>query len=44
MFDTPTGQRNEGSFKNINTKGLMTIDRKPKPAYEFYQKMWNQDR
>lgn len=44
MFDTPTGQRNEGSFKNINTKGLMTIDRKPKPAYDFYKKVWNQDR
>ena len=44
MFDTPTPQRNEGSLKNINDKGLMTIDRKPKPAYEFYKKMWNQDR
>ncbi len=40
MFDTPTPQRNEASLKNINTKGLMTIDRKPKPSYEFYKKSW----
>ena len=41
MFDTPTHQRNEGGLKNINIKGMMTIDRKPKPAYEFYKREWN---
>ena len=41
MFDTPTGQRNEGNKKNINLKGMMDIDRRPKPAYEFYKREWN---
>ena len=41
MFDTPTPQRKEGSTTNINLKGIMDINRKPKPSYDFYKKAWN---
>ena len=41
MFDTPTGQRNEGSTRNMNLKGMMDVRRRPKPAYEFYKREWN---
>lgn len=39
MIDSAAPRR-EGGSTNLNTKGLMTIDRKPKPAYEFYKKVW----
>lgn len=41
MFDTPTGQRNEGSTRNMNLKGMMDVHRRPKPVYEFYKREWN---
>lgn len=40
MFDTPA-PRKEGGTTNINTKGIMTIDRIPKPTYYFYKNVWN---
>jgi beta-galactosidase len=41
MFDFAAANRHEGSMPNLNTKGLVTHDRKvKKDAYFFYQANW----
>ncbi len=42
MFDATSDLREEGDSTDINTKGLMTFDRKhKKDAYFFYQAAWS---
>ena len=41
-FDFATGDRHEGDAESINTKGLVTYDRKvKKDAFFFYKANWN---
>jgi beta-galactosidase len=41
-FDFATGDRHEGDAESINTKGLVTYDRKvKKDAFYFYKANWN---
>jgi beta-galactosidase len=44
MFDFGSGLRNEGDLRGVNTKGLVTFDRKTKkdPFY-FYKANWSRD-
>ncbi|WNO52387.1 glycoside hydrolase family 2 TIM barrel-domain containing protein [Stakelama saccharophila] len=44
MFDSTSDLRQEGDSSDINTKGLVTFDRKTKKdAYYFYQAAWRTD-
>jgi beta-galactosidase len=44
MFDSTSALREEGDSSDINTKGLVTFDRKTrKDAYYFYQAAWRAD-
>jgi beta-galactosidase len=44
MFDSTSDLRQEGDASDINTKGLVTFDRKTrKDAYWFYQAAWRKD-
>lgn len=44
MFDSVSPLRQEGDSSDINTKGLVTFDRKTKKdAYYFYQAAWRKD-
>jgi beta-galactosidase len=43
MFDFGSGLRNEGDVRGVNTKGLVTFDRKTKKdAFYFYKANWSQ--
>jgi beta-galactosidase len=42
MFDFGSGIRNEGDLRGVNTKGLVTFDRKTrKDAFYFYKANWS---
>jgi beta-galactosidase len=42
MFDFGSGHRNEGDLLGVNTKGLVTFDRKTrKDAFYFYKANWS---
>lgn len=42
MFDFPSDLRNEGDSVDLNTKGLVTFDRKTrKDAFYYFQSAWN---
>jgi beta-galactosidase len=44
MFDSTSALREEGDSSDINTKGLVTFDRRTKKdAYYFYQAAWRTD-
>ncbi|HVI99009.1 MAG TPA: glycoside hydrolase family 2 TIM barrel-domain containing protein, partial [Sphingomonas sp.] len=44
MFDSTSDLRQEGDAIDVNTKGLVTFDRKTrKDAYWFYQAAWRKD-
>ncbi len=44
MFDFATGIRNEGDMRGVNTKGLVTFDRKTrKDPFYFYKANWSKD-
>ena len=44
MFDFATGLRNEGDLRGVNTKGLVSFDRKVrKDAFYFYKANWSSE-
>ncbi len=44
MFDFGSGIRNEGDVRGVNTKGLVTFDRKTrKDAFYFYKANWSRE-
>nr|WP_237684088.1 glycoside hydrolase family 2 TIM barrel-domain containing protein [Pseudaminobacter soli] len=44
MFDFATGLRNEGDVQGVNTKGLVSFDRKTrKDPFYFYKANWSPD-
>jgi len=44
LFDFGTGVRNEGDLQGVNTKGLVTFDRKVrKDAFYFYKANWSKE-
>jgi beta-galactosidase len=44
MFDFGSGTRNEGDVQGVNTKGLVTYDRKTKKdAFYFYKANWSSE-
>ncbi|PTM93350.1 glycoside hydrolase family 2 TIM barrel-domain containing protein [Mycoplana dimorpha] len=44
MFDFATGLRNEGDVQDVNTKGLVSFDRKTrKDPFYFYKANWSSD-
>ncbi|MGI6224447.1 MAG: glycoside hydrolase family 2 TIM barrel-domain containing protein [Prevotella sp.] len=44
MFDFASCMRNEGSVPSVNTKGIVSQDRKTKKdAYYFYKANWNEE-
>jgi beta-galactosidase len=44
MFDFGSGIRNEGDVRGVNTKGLVTYDRKTKKdAFYFYKANWSSE-
>jgi beta-galactosidase len=44
LFDFGSGVRNEGDLRGVNTKGLVTFDRKTrKDAFYFYKANWSGD-
>jgi beta-galactosidase len=44
MFDFGSGIRNEGDVRGVNTKGLVTFDRKTKKdAFYFYKANWSSE-
>jgi beta-galactosidase len=44
MFDFGSGVRNEGDLRGVNTKGLVTFDRKTrKDPFSFYKANWSRE-
>jgi beta-galactosidase len=44
LFDFGSGLRNEGDLRGVNTKGLVTFDRKTrKDAFYFYKANWSRE-
>lgn len=44
MFDFGSAMRNEGDIRGVNTKGLVTFDRRTKKdAFYFYKANWSSD-
>lgn len=44
MFDSGSDNRHEGARSGINDKGLVDFTHtKPKPVYDFYQRIWNKE-